>query len=56
MDLNQHYGKKSVYRKLDQMPKEPGLRRRKKMVLAIKVLFFSLLAAGCLGLCLGVGV
>ena len=56
MDLNQHYGEKSVRRKLDQLPGEPGLRRRKKMVLAIKAVFFSLLAAGCLGLCLGAGV
>ena len=56
MDLNQHYGEKSVRRKLDQLPKEPGLRRRKKIVLGIKTVFFSFLAAGCLGLCLGVGV
>ena len=56
MDLNQHYGEKSVRRKLDQLPKEPGLRRRKKIVLGIKTVFFSFLAAGCLGLCLGAGV
>lgn len=56
MDLNQHYGEKCVRRKLDQLPKEPGLRRRKKIVLGIKAVFFSFLAAGCLGLCLGAGV
>ncbi len=44
MDLNQHYGEKSVRRKLDQLPKEPGLRRRKKIVLGIKAVFFSFLA------------
>ena len=56
MDINQHYGEKSVRRKLDKLRGEPGLRRRKKIVLVIKVIFFSFLAAGCLSLCLGAGV
>src|SRR5699024_4754263 len=56
MNLNQHYGEKSVLQKLDQLPKEPGLKRRKKIVFAVKTVFLSLLAAGFIGICLGLGV
>ena len=55
MDLKKHYGEKNVLRKLEHQPKEPGLRRRKKMVFAVKTVFFTFLAAGCLVLCLGAG-
>ena len=55
MDLKKHYGEKNVLRKLEDQPKEPGLRRRKKMVFAVKTVFFTFLAAGCLVLCLGAG-
>lgn len=53
MNLKQHYGEKSVLRKLDQLPKEPGLRRRKKIVFTVKALFISFLAVCFLVLCGG---
>ena len=56
MDLKKHYGEKNILQKLDKFPKDPALRKRKKIVFAAKAAFISFLAAGCLSLCLAAGV
>lgn len=55
MDTKKNFGEKDILRKLEYQPKESGFQRKKKIVFAVKTLFFTFLAAGCLVLCLGVG-
>ena len=55
MDLKKHYGEESILQKLDALPKESRLQKRKKGASALKITFFSLLGAGFIAVCLGAG-
>ena len=55
MDLIKHYGEESILQKLDALPKESRLQKRKKGASALKITFFSLLGAGFIAVCLGAG-
>ena len=55
MDLKKHYGEESVLQKLDGMPSQSRLQKRKKGIFTLRAVFFSLLGAGFIALCLGAG-